>query len=75
MSATVSATVSERNRSTTPVISPAPTTEEAVAIVAAMEALWPRVVMSETSESTRSTSWRFSGRWWARPHIQRRVRP
>lgn len=56
-------------------ISPAPTTEEAVAIVAAMEALWPRAVVAENSVSTRTTSWRFSGRWWARPHIQRRVRP
>jgi|GEM_PF-330367 len=75
MSATVSAAVSERTPSTMPVISPAPTTEEAVAIVAAMEALWPRVVVSQDSVSTRTTSWRFSGRWWARPHIQRRVRP
>jgi hypothetical protein len=32
-------------------------------------------VISAEQESTRSTSWRFSGRWWARPHIQRRVRP
>ncbi len=56
-------------------ITPAPSTEEAVVIVAAMEALWPRAVISAEQESTRSTSWRFSGRWWARPHIQRRVRP
>lgn len=57
------------------VISPQPSTEEAVAIVAAMEALWPRTVISSAASSVRSTSWRFSGRWWARPHIQRRVRP
>ncbi|MFM7755377.1 MAG: hypothetical protein ACKO84_01315 [Actinomycetota bacterium] len=71
----MSSAVSERTPSTTPVVSPAPTTEEAVAIVAAMEALWPRAVVSQDSVSTRTTSWRFSGRWWARPHIQRRVRP
>lgn len=56
-------------------ISPMPSTEEAVAIVAAVEALWPRTVISNAATSVRSTSWRFSGRWWARPHIQRRVRP
>lgn len=56
-------------------ISPQPSTEEAVAIVAAVEALWPRVVAVETADQTRSTSWRFSGRWWTRPHIQRRIRP
>jgi hypothetical protein len=56
-------------------ISPMPDTEEAVAIVAAVEALWPRIVVSNEAATNRSTSWRFSGRWWARPHIQRRVRP
>ena len=63
------------NSLSTTAISPTPNTEEAVAIVAAMEALWPRVVISDSATTNRSTSWRFSGRWWARPHIQRRVRP
>ncbi len=56
-------------------ISPSPSTEEAVAIVAAVEALWPRSVVVENDSPIRSTSWRFSGSWWARPHIQRRIRP
>ena len=56
-------------------IEPMPTTEEAIAIVAAMEALWPGPVMRANDEVIRTTSWRFSGRWWARPHIARRVRP
>lgn len=50
-------------------------TEEAVAIVAAVEALWPRVTAVDTATHNRPTTWRFSGRWWARPHIQRRIRP
>lgn len=56
-------------------ISPMPTTDEAVAIVAALEALWPRAVTVVETTKNHPTSWRFSGRWWARPHIQRRVRP
>jgi hypothetical protein len=57
-------------------ISPAPTEQEAVAVMAAMEALWPRPVMSVTPEQTRrAAAWRFSGRWWARPVTMRRDRP
>lgn len=66
----------ENDRAMSDDITPVPTLEEAVAISAAVEALWPRVVVaSDTATNHRSTSWRFSGRWWARPHIQRRVRP
>jgi hypothetical protein len=57
-------------------ISPAPTDEEAAAVVAAAEALWPRPVLMVTpEEARRSTRWRFSGRWWARPVAARRDRP
>jgi hypothetical protein len=57
-------------------ITPAPTDEEAVAIMAAAEALWPKPVMLFTADqSKRSASWRFSGRWWARPVTARRDRP
>ena len=60
----------------TPEITPAPSEEEAVAIVAAHEALWPRpVVLAESLETERDTSWRFSGRWWAKPVPTRRARP
>jgi hypothetical protein len=60
----------------TPDISPAPSDEEAVAIVAAYEALWPRaVVVLQDDETERDTSWRFSGRWWAKPVPTRRARP
>lgn len=56
-------------------ITPTPTDEEAVAITAALEALWPRaVVLVETSNSRRA-SWRFSGRWWSPPIVSRRGRP
>ena len=57
-------------------ISPAPSAEEAAAIVAAVEALWPKpVVMAASDEQARNTAWRFSARWWAKPLPQRRDRP
>ena len=59
----------------TPEISPAPTEAEAVAIVAAVEALWPRPMMVIESEPERVPTWRFSGRWWAKPLPSRRDRP
>lgn len=58
-----------------PHISPHPTDEEAVAIAAAIEALWPRPVVGENILAARHNAWRFSGRWWARPTIARRARP
>ena len=46
------------------------------AIVAAMEALWPKpVVMAADEGARRDTTWRFSARWWAKPLPQRRDRP
>ena len=55
---------------------PTPTDEEAVAIVAAVEALWPKpVIAADTANPLRVPSWRFSGRWWARPMPVRRDRP
>ena len=45
------------------VITPAPTDEEAAAIVAAHEALWPRPALA-TGQGARTPAWRFSGRWW-----------
>jgi hypothetical protein len=57
-------------------ITPDPTEEEAAAIVAAAEALWPRPVMITTAEQRqRAAAWRFSGRWWAKPVAARRDRP
>jgi hypothetical protein len=56
-------------------ISPAPTDEEAAAIVAAAEALWPKPVLVVDEHGERIPTWRFSGRWWARPVAARRDRP
>jgi len=57
-------------------IRPAPTDEEAVAITAAVEALWPRsVTVTDVATERRRTAWRFSGRWWAQPVVSRRGRP
>lgn len=57
-------------------MSPAPTDEEAAAIVAATEALWPKpIVVLPTVDAVRSRSWRFSGRWWSVPAPARRERP
>lgn len=57
------------------VMSPAPTDEEAVAIMAATEALWPRPVVLVAEETSPSRAWRFSGRWWSKPVPLRRDRP
>lgn len=55
-------------------ISPEPTDEEAVAIVAAVQTL-----MSGGGDQgplrDPVSRWRFSGRWWSRPVPSRRVRP
>lgn len=51
-----------------------PTDEEMAAIAAAVQAVWPEPV-AVAGEAPRSVSWRFSGRWWARPLATRRDRP
>ncbi len=56
-------------------ISPVPTDEEAVAIVAAMQVLWPRPVALPDEVQARNTAWKFSGRWWSVPLPMRRDRP
>lgn len=58
-------------------ITPAPTDEEAAAVVAAVEALWPRPMMAadHPDGDRHAPVWRFSGRWWARPVSARRIRP
>jgi hypothetical protein len=62
--------------SVNPDITPSPTDEEAVAIVAAVEALWPKpIVLLPTEPLMRAPTWRFSARWWAKPLPARRDRP
>jgi hypothetical protein len=56
-------------------VSPTPTDEEVVAIMAGVEALWPKHAVVADADPVRSTSWRFSGRWWSRPVPARRDRP
>jgi hypothetical protein len=56
-------------------ITPVPSEEEAAAIVAAVEALWPRPTIVIAEAATRPSPWRFSGRWWSRPVPARRDRP
>jgi hypothetical protein len=56
-------------------ISPAPTDEEAAAIMAAVEVLWPRAVAVETQAANGSIAWRFSGRWWQRDRFSHADRP
>jgi hypothetical protein len=56
-------------------ISPAPTEDEAAAIVAAVEFCWPRPVVVLADPQPITPAWRFSGRWWVRPVAQRRDRP
>ncbi|HRE00708.1 MAG TPA: hypothetical protein PLV68_05380 [Ilumatobacteraceae bacterium] len=55
---------------------PVPTDEEAVAIAAAVQAMWPQpVVAADAAVPGRDTAWKFSGRWWSRPLPNRRDRP
>ena len=57
-------------------ITPTPTLEEAAAIVVAVEVLWPKPLVVEANQNPlRSPTWRFSGRWWAKPLAARRDRP
>ncbi len=56
-------------------ITPTPTPAEVAAIVASVEALWPRPVVSTEEELAGSPVWRFSGRWWRKPIAARRDRP
>lgn len=58
-----------------PTITPAATEAEAVAIAAAVEALWPRPVSAGGDPAVRSAVWKFSGRWWSQPIPLRRARP
>ncbi|HEX8804650.1 MAG TPA: hypothetical protein VF743_10660 [Acidimicrobiales bacterium] len=50
-----------------------PSDEEVAAIVAAVEATWPRPVAAPDHELP--LRWRFSGRWWTKPVPLGRVRP
>ncbi|HEV2370406.1 MAG TPA: hypothetical protein VGR90_11070 [Acidimicrobiales bacterium] len=52
-----------------------PTDDEMAAILAAVEAVWPRPRPVSADPETPPTAWRFSGRWWARPLVARRDRP
>ena len=56
-------------------LSTVPSDEEAAAIVAAVEVLWPRPTIVLAEAARQSSAWRFSGRWWTRPVPARRDRP
>jgi hypothetical protein len=56
-------------------ITPLPSDEEAVAIMAAVEALWPRPAVVTAPEPERTLAWRFSGRWWQRDRFAHTDRP
>lgn len=51
-----------------------PSAEEVAAIIAAVEVLWPRAAQ-EPIAAVDPTDWRFSGRWWSKPHAVQRTRP
>lgn len=59
---------------TTLAVTPEPSPEEAAAIMAAYEVLWPKPTPPARNEPT-TPPWRFSGRWWASPLPLRRARP
>jgi hypothetical protein len=49
--------------------------EEVAAIVAVIEAMWPRPAIVESTAVRRVPTWRFSNRWWIKPLASRRDRP
>jgi hypothetical protein len=51
-----------------------PSPEELAAIVAAIEVAWPRPVVHDVG-GPETPRWRFSGRWWTKPIVERRERP
>jgi len=56
-------------------IDPEPSDEEAAAVVAAIDALWPRPVAGTNASRLVSPAWRFSGRWWSGTSVVRQSRP
>jgi hypothetical protein len=56
-------------------VHPTPTDEEAAALVAAVEALWPKPVVLVQPSGPRTLAWRFSGRWWQRDRMAHADRP
>ena len=54
-------------------VRPEPDPGVLAAIVAAVDAAWPRPAAQ--APRPRTPAWRFSGRWWARPSPARRARP
>jgi hypothetical protein len=56
-------------------VEPAPSDEEAAALVVALEALWPKPVAVTTAPRVVAPAWRFSGRWWTGTAVVRRSRP
>ena len=56
-------------------VSPSATAEEVAAIVAAIEAFWPKPTVPVSPAVRRVPTWRFSNRWWITPLPTRRERP
>jgi hypothetical protein len=56
-------------------ITPAPSEEQAAAIMAAIEVLWPRPATVTQPRSPETLAWRFSGRWWQRDRMAAPDRP
>jgi hypothetical protein len=50
-------------------ISPVPSDDEAAAIAAAIELLWPRPVALAPPVAQGNPAWRYSGRWWHRDRL------
>jgi hypothetical protein len=52
-----------------------PSEEELAAIVAAIDAAWPKPVAFAPALPQEPSRWRFAGRWWSKPIPVRRDRP
>jgi hypothetical protein len=56
-------------------VRPEASDDELAAIVAAIEAVWPKPVVVGPGATQEPPRWRFAGRWWTKPVPARRDRP
>jgi hypothetical protein len=66
--------VTDRHAPVVAAVRPDPDPGVLAAIVAAVDAAWPRPAEAPAPASP-TPAWRFSGRWWALPTAARRDRP
>ncbi len=52
-----------------------PSNQEMAAIMAAMDALWPRPTVEDEVQHQAQAAWKFANRWWQTSAVAQRNRP